>query len=271
MRPVPFRVDAATWLWRAGLVVPLAALAGFVLFIFYANGAYLGLSEFAHYLKHWRTWRCFGLSIVTASISATISMAVAIPVGYALARGRVPGGRLAELVLDLPVMVPPAAVGMFLLGVFGIPPGQWVETVLGLKVAHALPGVVVAQVAVTLAFGSRVVCSAFSAVDPRLEQVSRTLGAGPGATFSRVSMPLAGHGLVAGLLIVWARALAEYEALMLFVGAVQGRTDVTPLAVYLDVAVGNLEWGITDSALCIAVAALSVWAAQRLRGRARYG
>jgi len=253
--------------WRALLLASLVVIGGLVVFIVLTNALYLGWHDFAWYITRARTWRNFGLSVSTASAATIVAMLLAVPVGYALSRGRVPLGRLVDAIIDLPIMVPPAAVGMFLLGFFGVPPAQWVETILGLKVAHALPGVVVAQVAVTVSFGVRVAKSAFDQTSRRLDDVSRTLGAPPSYTFRRVTLPIAKSGLLAGLIIVWARAIAEYESLMLFVGAIQGRTDVMPLAVYLDVTVGKLEWAITQSLLCMAVGLLSVLAFRRLGGR----
>ena len=253
--------------WRAALLASLVAIGGLIAFIAVTNALYLGWHDFVWYITRSRTWRSFGLSVGTATAATVLAMLVGVPVGYALSRGRVPLGRLVDAVIDLPIMVPPAAVGMFLLGFFSVPPAQWVETALGIKVAHALPGVVVAQVAVTVSFGVRVVKSSFDQASPRLDHVSRTLGASALYTFSRVTLPMATSGLLAGLVIVWARAIAEYESLMLFVGAIQGRTDVMPLAVYLDVTVGKLEWAITQSLLCMAIGLLSVIAFRRLGGR----
>ncbi len=267
-QPAPTSTSAAReTCWRAILLASLVAIGGFIAFIALTNALYLGWHDFTWYVTRSRTWRSFGLSVSTASAATAVAMAVGIPVGYALSRGRIPLGRLVDAVIDLPIMVPPAAVGMFLLGFFSVPPAEWVETLLGLKVAHAFPGVVVAQVAVTVSFCVRVVKSSFDQANRRLDHVSRTLGASALYTFRRITLPMAKSGLLAGLIIVWARALAEYESLMLFVGAIQGRTDVMPLAVYLDVTVGKLEWAITQSLLCMAMGLLSVLAFRRLGGR----
>jgi molybdate transport system permease protein len=253
--------------WRTFFLVFLGVLVAFLLFLGLANAFYLGWSDFVHYTLKPRMWRIFGLTVGTASLATLLAMAVAVPVGYTLSRWRFKGGGLLDALVDLPMMVPPAAIGMFLLGFFGAPPGSFIETGLGLKLAHALPGVVVAQVAVTASFGIRVVKSTFDGIDPGFEAVARSLGASFPRTFFKVSLPLARNGLLAGAIIVWARAVAEYEALMLFVGAIQGRTDVMPLAVYLDVTAGKLEWAVAISAYCVLVAVASVWALRRVAGR----
>ena len=84
---------------------------------------------------------------------------------------------------------------------------------------------------------------------------------------ARVTLPLAGSGLLASILIVWARAAAEWESMMLFVGGIQGYTDTLPMAVYLDFNVGILGWALADSLLCVVIAMASMLAVRRLGGR----
>jgi ABC-type sulfate transport system permease component len=165
------------------------------------------------------------------------------------------------------VMVPPAAIGVFLLGFFRSFPVRGVCERLGIEVDHAVAGVVVAQIAVTLAFAIRLAKAAFDGVSPRFEVVSRSLGASLPRTFFRVSMPLARNGIIAGMIVVWARAAAEWESLMLFVGGIQGRTDTLPFAVYLDWNGGLLGWALTISLFCVIIAVGSLYAVRRLGGR----
>lgn len=231
------------------------------------DALFLGWSDFAHYLTRPRTWTSLWLTVWTATLSTAIAMAVGIPVGYVLSRYRIPFPRLSLTLIDLPVMVPPAAVGLFLLGLFRSFPAEQLSGWLGLQVHHALPGVVVAQVTVTLAFAVRLVKASFDSVSPRFEAVSRSLGASLPSTFLRVSMPLARKGILATLIVVWARAGAEWESLMLFVGGIQGRTDTLPFAIYLDWNGGILGWALTDSLFCVAIAAVSLYAVRRLGGR----
>jgi len=231
------------------------------------DALFLGWSDFAHYLTQPRTWSSLWLTVWTASLATAISMAVGIPVGYVLSRYRLPYPRLSLTLIDLPVMVPPAAVGLFLLGLFKSFPAEHLSGWLGLRVHHALPGVVVAQVTVTLAFAIRLVKASFDAVSPRFEAVSRSLGASLPRTFLGVSLPLARNGILASLIVVWARAGAEWESLMLFVGGVQGRTDTLPFAIYLDWNGGILGWALTSSLFCVAMAAGSLYAVRRLGGR----
>ncbi|MBN2575081.1 MAG: molybdenum ABC transporter permease, partial [Deltaproteobacteria bacterium] len=101
---------------------------------------------------------------------------------------------------------------------------------------------------------------------PRFEAVSRSLGASLPRTFFRVSLPLARNGVLASLIVVWARAAAEWESLMLFVGGIQGRTDTLPFAVYLDWNGGLLGWALTNSLFCVLIAVGSLYAVRRVGG-----
>lgn len=265
-RPTPGAASRVAW--ETVLFACIGLLAAAVLFLFATNAAYVGLHQLFHYLAKARTWYNLWLTLWTSFLATLFAVAVGVPAGYTLSRTR---GRLSGFVtalLDLPILVPPAAVGLFLLGVFRAfpvaPLCQW----LGIQVDHAVPGVVVAQFTVTAAFCVRLMKAAFDLVDPRYEAVSRSLGASLPRTFGRVTLPLAKRGLFASILVVWARAAAEWESMMLFVGGIQGFTDTLPMAVYLDFNVGVLGWALADSLLCVAIAMGSMLAVRRLGGRA---
>jgi len=254
--------------WHLGFggvgVMLLAALVALLAL----NARFLGLGDFSQYMARSRTWASLWLTLWTASLATVASMAVGIPVGYLLSRRPGRGSHVMATILDLPVMVPPAAVGVFLLGLFRSFPVGNACALLGLQVDHAVLGVVVAQVTVTLAFAIRLVKASFDGVNPRLESVSRSLGASLPRTFFHVSLPLARNGVLASLVVVWARAAAEWESLMLFVGGIQGRTDTLPFAVYLDWNGGLLGWALTISLFCVLIAVGSLYAVRRLGGRA---
>ncbi len=253
--------------WHAGFggvgVLLLAAVVTLVTLV----SLFLGFGDFVHYLGQPRTWASVWLTVWTGSLATIVAMSIGIPVGYALSRRGAQGSRVLATIIDLPVMVPPAAVGVFLLGVFRSFPVGNACRFLGIEVDHAVPGVVVAQIAVTLAFAIRLVKAAFDGVSPRFEAVSRSLGASLPSTFLRVSLPLARNGVLASVVVVWARAAAEWESLMLFVGGIQGRTDTLPLSVYLDWNGGLLGWALTTSLFSVLIAVGSLCAVRRLGGR----
>jgi molybdate transport system permease protein len=254
-------------IWNFSFAAPMALLVLALVALVVVNALFLGAGDFAYYLGRSRTWASVWLTVKTASLSTALAMLIGVPAAYTMSRYRVPFPRLVHTLIDLPVMVPPAAVGLFLLGVFTSFPVGSLCDFFGLEIHHAKSGVVVAQLAVTLAFAIRLVKAAFDLVSPRFEDVSRSLGASFPRTFVRVSLPLARNGILASLIVVWARAAAEWEALMLFVGGIQGRTDTLPLAVYLDWNVGKLGWALTSSLFCVAIAIGSMYVVRRLGGR----
>lgn len=243
-----------------------ALLLGYVLLVT-SNAAYLGWHDAGYFLAHPRLWQRLWLTVWTATLATAISLVLGVPAGYALSRLRLPCPRLLSTMIDLPLMVPPAAAGMFLLGALRTWPMRPLLEELHLELAHAPAGVVLAQVAVTAAFGARLMKAAFDSVNPRLEQVSRSLGASLPHTLLRVTLPLAKRGLAASTVVVWARAAAEWEALMLFVGGTEGKTDTMPFAVYLDWNGAMMGWVVSFSLVCVLLAVAAAGAVRLIAGK----
>jgi len=156
------------------------------------------------------------LTVACASAATLLSLLLGVPLGYLLARSRFPGRRLITGVLDLPVVVPHPVAGIALLLFLGrssLVGGALAR--VGLEVVSHVPGIVVAMLFVSaplLASGAR---EAFTAVDPRLERVARTLGDTPWQAFRRVTLPLAGRGILAGSIIAWARSVSEFGSIVI--------------------------------------------------------
>jgi len=156
-------------------------------------------------------------ALITSATSATIAtlfMALfGVPLGYVLARFSFPGKSLVSVAIYLPLVFPPVISGIILLILFG-PYGLIGEplTSLGWEVDDTLAGIVLAQVFVAAPFVIVSARSAFSSIDPRLEQVAATLGYNRWSLFWRVSLPLARGGIIAGLMLAWMRALGEFGA-----------------------------------------------------------
>jgi len=256
-------------LWPAicvGAVV--VVLCGYVALVV-SNAVYLGWSDSLYFLGRSRMWARVWLTVWTATVATAFSMVVGIPVGYALSRLRFPWPNLTSALIDLPVMVPPAAVGAFLFGFVRTFPVKHICDAIGLRLGHNVQGVVFVQFVVTVAFCSRLMKAAFDVVNPRFEQVSRSLGETLPRTFFRVTLPLARRGMLASLIVVWARAAAEWEALMLFVGGTEGQTDVLAFAVYLDWNGGMMGWVVSMSLVCVFIA-IAAMGAMHLIGRKSY-
>lgn len=254
-------------LWPAAAVGCVAlVLLGYVA-LMAGNLAYLGLGDLAVFLGTRRLWVRVWLTVWTAAVSTLLSLVVGIPAGYALSRLRLPWPKFTTMLIDLPVMVPPAAVGFFLFGVMTRFPVRHLCELAGLRFGHNSSGVILVQFVVTVAFCTRLMKAGFDAVNPRFEQVSRSLGASLPTTLRRVTLPLAKNAILASTVIVWARAAAEWEGLMIFVGGTMGRTDVLPFSVYLDWNGALYGPVVTYSLISVAVAVASMGAVRLIGGK----
>ena len=152
-----------------------------------------------------------------ASLVATLlAFICGVPLAYLLARVDFPGKRLVESIVDVPVVVPHSAAGIALLMVFSrrTPLGQ-AFGLLGIKFVSAAPGIVIAMLFVSLSFLVNAAREGFEAVDPRLEHVARTLGASPWQAFRRIAFPLAWRAILSGMILMWARGLSEFGAVVI--------------------------------------------------------
>jgi molybdopterin-binding protein len=156
------------------------------------------------------------LTFQASLIATALAFVCGVPLAYLLARVDFPGKRLVEGIIDVPVVVPHSAAGIALLMVFGrrAPLGQ-AFGLLGLKFVSAAPGIVIAMLFVSLSFLVNAAREGFEAVDPRLEHVARTLGASPWRAFWRVAFPLAWRSILSGMILMWARGLSEFGAVII--------------------------------------------------------
>ncbi len=201
------------------LVTPLAALV-----------VTSGARELAGALASPFVLHAVRLSVLTASVSMAVVLALGTPLAWSLAQRP---SRAVELALELPVVLPPAVVGVALLLTFGRRGlfGPALEAA-GVHVAFTQAAVVLAQIVVAAPFYVLGAAAALRAVDRDLVVVARTLGASPLAAFFRVVLPAARHGVVGAAALAWARALGEFGATLLFAGSLEGRTQTLPLAIY---------------------------------------
>lgn len=173
------------------------------------------------------------LSLKTSLAALAIIVGFGTPAAYLLATRRFRGRAVIQTLIEVPLVLPPAAAGIGLLAALG--PNGLVGGALedaGLVLVLQTAGVVAALVFVAAPFYLRQAESAFAAVPQNVMQASRTLGAGEAATFLRVMIPAARPGLVAGGALAWGRALGEFGATLMFAGSFQGITQTVPLAIY---------------------------------------
>jgi molybdate transport system permease protein len=192
---------------------------------------------------------------VLCSLSATaFSVLLGLPLAWVQARLVFRGRALLRGLTLLPIVLPPVVGGVALLTAFGRRGvlGHWLDAVCGVRLPFSTAGAVLAETFVALPFFVLTVEGGLRAVDRRLEDAARTLGAGPWMIFSRVTLPLIRPSLLAGAVLCWARALGEFGATITFAGNFPGRTQTLPLAVYL-LLESRPEAGIAVSLVLVAI------------------
>jgi molybdate transport system permease protein len=174
------------------------------------------------------------LSLVTATVSTAVCLALGVPLAWLLARVDFPGQRLLRTLVIVPLVLPPVVGGVALLSAFARNGflGRWLYEATGATIPYTTTAVVLAQTFVALPFLVLSVEGALRSTDQRFDEAAVTLGASRLATFLRVTLPLAAPGLVSGAVLAWARALGEFGATVTFAGNVPGVTQTMPLKVY---------------------------------------
>jgi molybdate transport system permease protein len=216
-------------------------------------------------------WRIVALSIQVGGVAVIAVLPIAFALAWVLARVRFPGKLLLDALIHLPLVVPPVVTGWLLLLAFAPagPFGALIERWFGTTVLFRWTGAAIAAGVMALPLMVRAIRLSIESVDRRLEQAARTLGASPTRSFLTVTLPLSMPGVIAGLVLGFARALGEFGATITFVANVPGETQTLPLAIYSALQVPGSEAQVLRLAgisVGVAVAALiaSEWLARRM-------
>ena len=234
----------------------------------------------------WRVpafWRSVNLTFVTATVTTLIAAIIGIPAAYALSRYRIPGRSVLDVLFSSVIVLPSASVGLCLIVVFQYGPLFDLQKRLGVHVAYTLPAIVVVQLVLSLAMGMSAWRAAFDGVNPRFEHVARSLGSSPWRAFWTVTLPSAKTGIIAGLILAWTRAAAEFGGVLMFCGTFSEQVlerfgpatralqlhKADPLAVnmWVQIEYGNVEYGFAIGFVLVAVSAVSVYAIHKLGGK----
>jgi molybdate transport system permease protein len=214
-----------------------------------------------------RTLFSVRLSLMTATLAASLALALAIPAAYALSRYRFPGRELADTVLEFPIIVSPAALGAMLLIFFNNPLGEWIQE-NAVRFVFSFAGIVLAQFVTVLGVAVRLLKASFDEVPVELETVARALGAKPRYAFATVTLPLARRGLIAAFILAWAKALGEFGATIMVAGTMAMRTETLPIAIYLRLASADIEGTVAMILLLVAIGLTALYATRKMLGKA---
>jgi molybdate transport system permease protein len=186
-------------------------------------------------------WVTLALTLKVAAWATALNAVLGVAVGWWLAKKRSAGREFVDAVLTLPLVLPPTVLGYYLLVVIGRRGwlGGWLEGAFGIRLIFTWQGAVIAATIVAFPLILKSARTAFEAVDPQLEQAARVLGLGEWAVFCRVTLPMAWPGVLAGVLLVFARALGEFGATLMVAGSIPGRTQTLSIAVYEAVQAGQ--------------------------------
>lgn len=181
------------------------------------------------------------LSVTTATISTIFAIILAIPTAYALSRVNFVGKGLIDTLLDIPIALPPVAIGTALLIFFtNTSLGDYINNSL-IRFVFEVPGIVLAQFSVVSFLAIRILKPIFEGVDPLYIKVARVLGCDELQSFFRVTLPLTRNGIFGAAILSWARALGEFGATVTLAGATRFKTETLPIAMYLTLATADIE------------------------------
>ena len=218
-------------------------------------------------------WEIVQLSLKVSVTAIVLTLPVAFALAYLLGRARFPGKALVDGLVHLPLVLPPVVIGWLLLIAFGRngPIGGFLDHWFGITVIFRWTGAAIASAIMALPLMVRAIRLSVEAVDRRLEGVARTLGAGPWRTFATVTLPLCLPGILAAMVLGFARAIGEFGATITFVSNIPGETRTLPLAIYGALQVPGGETIATRLAIVSIILSLgaliaSEWIGRRVAG-----
>ena len=186
-------------------------------------------------------WSALWLSLKVAGWATAINLVLGVGFGALLARRRFPGRELLDTIFTLPMVLPPTVLGYYLLVLLGRNGwiGKWLQDSFGINLIFTLKGAVIAATLVAFPLVFKPARAAFEAVDSQLEEAGRVLGISEIGIFWRITLPMAWRGILAGVLLAFARALGEFGATLMVAGSIPGKTQTLSIAVYEAVQAGQ--------------------------------
>lgn len=206
-------------------------------------------------------WTAVRLSLLVATTAMLASLPLGLAIAWLLARGRFWGKSLLDAFIHLPLIMPPVVTGYLLLIGFGRrgPIGQFLDDWFGIVLSFRWTGAALACAVMGFPLMVRAIRLSIEAIDRKLEDAAGTLGAGPFWVFLTVTLPLALPGILAGMILCFAKAMGEFGATITFVSNIPGETQTLPSAIYTLTQVPDGDAGamrLTLISIAISVAAL---------------
>ena len=200
------------------------------------------------------------LTFQVAIVATAINFPFAILVGWLIGRKNIRGSMFLEILVSLPLALPPVVVGYALLIAFGErgPIGSLTSSLFGYELVFTWFAAAIAAAIVSFPLMVRSIIVSMSSIDDQLEKSARALGAGPVRTFLTVTIPLSYHGIIAGLLLGFVRSLSEFGATIIVAGNIPGRTQTLPLALFSKIQLGENGEAVRLMIACIVLAIITL-------------
>lgn len=211
-------------------------------------------------------WHFVEFTARMALLSTLLVVPFGLAVAWALARLQWRGKVLVETLISLPMVLPPVVTGLILLKLLGRrgPIGHWLHEQLGMDVIFTWRAVIIALAVMSFPLFARAARTAIEEIDPGLEQIARTLGAGEWRVFFTITLPLARRGVMAGTMLAFARALGEFGATIVVAGNIPGQTTTLSVAIYQLVQLGDDSHAWMLAGVSAILAFLAVWGSELL-------
>jgi molybdate transport system permease protein len=206
------------------------------------------------------------LSLQVSLVATVVAGVCGIALGALLSQGRIPASQLLDAVLNAPLVLPPTVLGYYLLVILGRESalGRAFEAVTGVPIVFTVIGATLAAALSALPFVARSARAALDSVEPRFAEAAATLGSPPLRAFTRVQLPLAARGILAGLTLGFARSLGDFGVTLMVAGNIPGRTQTASLAIYDAIQAGRESQAGSLAAILTSVAILALYAINKL-------
>jgi molybdate transport system permease protein len=214
-------------------------------------------------------WQIVWFTAWVSALSTLVILPFGLALAWILARRDWLGKSIVETLVSLPLVMPPVATGLILLKLFGRRGaiGGFLHDQLNFDVIFTWRAVLLALSVMSLPLLIRSARVAFEEVNPRLEQIARTLGAGNWRVFFTITVPLAARGIVAGMILAFARALGEFGATIMVAGNIPGKTSTLSLTIFQDVQLGQDAHAFRLLGVSVVLAFAAVWFSEFLLRR----
>ena len=238
---------------------------GLILSLFY----FVGGKGFWDALSHPNTLFSIRLSLIAATLATIFAVVIGLPAAYALSRFDFTGKRILDTFLEIPMIISPIALGASFLIFFNTPLGELIQA-KGIYFVFEVPGIILAQFATIAGLTTRLMKASLDEISPRYEAVARSLGSSPWQTFYRVTLPLSFRGLLASVILSWAKAFGEFGATVTLAGAMPGKTETMPIAIFTALSSANIDKAIVLILILMAFGLLILYSVRLTGKRYRY-